>query len=160
MWPDFAKFHHFGNIFKVYLVLGKVFNSLWHNLYAIGHIFLLKMAKYWKHNLVIWSHLEEDVLFHMKSSNWSKWEKGLFRVAQIWNGQKQKKFQMVSLSRFDGVRVAKLMMEEGSSWCFSAHKTFACSWEQFPRDISFCDFVKLRFLWIQFWTKVSNLYFQ
>ena len=45
--PDLAKFRHFdkylkifGNIFKVYLVLGKVFNSLWHNLYAIGHIFI------------------------------------------------------------------------------------------------------------------------
>ena len=45
--PDLAKFHHFGkylksfgNIFKVYLVLGKVFYSLWHNLYAIGQIFI------------------------------------------------------------------------------------------------------------------------
>ena len=63
VWPDLAKFHHFGkylkifgNIFKVYLVLGKVFNSLWHNLYAIGHIFIAKMAYYWKHNFVIWSH--------------------------------------------------------------------------------------------------------
>ena len=42
-----AKFHHvgkyleiFGNIFKVYLVLGKVLNSLVHNLYAIGQIFI------------------------------------------------------------------------------------------------------------------------
>ena len=41
--PDLAKFHHFGkyskiffNIFKVYLVLGKV----WHNLYAFGKIFI------------------------------------------------------------------------------------------------------------------------
>ena len=47
MWPDLAKLHHFGkyfkifgNIFKVYLVLGKVFNSLWHDLYAIGQIFI------------------------------------------------------------------------------------------------------------------------
>ena len=45
MLPDLAKFHHFGkylkifgNIFKVYLVLGKVFNSLWHNLYACEQI--------------------------------------------------------------------------------------------------------------------------
>ena len=35
-----AKFHHVGNIFKVYLFLGKVFNSLWHNLYAIAHNFI------------------------------------------------------------------------------------------------------------------------
>ena len=47
VWPDLAKFHHFGNylkilgiIFKVYLVLGKVFISLWHNLYAFGQIFV------------------------------------------------------------------------------------------------------------------------
>ena len=25
---------------KVYLILGKVFNSLWHNLYALGKIFI------------------------------------------------------------------------------------------------------------------------
>ena len=47
MWPDLVQFHHFGKylkifgyIFKVYLVLGKVFNLLLHNLYAIGHIFI------------------------------------------------------------------------------------------------------------------------
>ena len=45
--PDLAKFHHFdqylkifGNIFKDYLVLGKVFTSLWCNLYAFGQIFI------------------------------------------------------------------------------------------------------------------------
>ena len=41
---------------KVYLVWCKVFNSLRHNLYVIGQMSLLKMAKYWKHNLAIWSH--------------------------------------------------------------------------------------------------------
>ena len=63
VWPDLANFHHlckylkiFGNIFKVYLVWCKVFNSLRHNLYVIGQMSLLKMAKYWKHNLAIWSH--------------------------------------------------------------------------------------------------------
>ena len=47
VWPDLVKFHHFdqylkifGNIFKVYLVLGKVFSSLWYNLYAFGQIFI------------------------------------------------------------------------------------------------------------------------
>ena len=30
----------FGNIFNVHLVLGKVFISLWHNLYAFGQIFI------------------------------------------------------------------------------------------------------------------------
>ena len=44
--PDLAKFHLFGKhlkifgkLFKVYFVLGKVFNSFWHNLYALGQIF-------------------------------------------------------------------------------------------------------------------------
>ena len=41
------QFPHFGqylkmfiNIFKAYLVLGKVFSSLWYNLYAFGQIFI------------------------------------------------------------------------------------------------------------------------
>ena len=47
MWPDLAKCHHFdqylkifGNIFKVYLVLGKVFSSLGYNLYDFVQIFI------------------------------------------------------------------------------------------------------------------------
>ena len=46
-WQDLAKFLHlgkyliiFGNLFKVDLVLGKVFISLWHNWYAFGQIFI------------------------------------------------------------------------------------------------------------------------
>ena len=42
-----AKFDHFGkyvkifaNVLNVYLVLGKVFHSLWHTLYAFGQIFI------------------------------------------------------------------------------------------------------------------------
>ena len=30
----------FGNIFKVYLVFDKVFNTEWHNLYAFGQTFI------------------------------------------------------------------------------------------------------------------------
>ena len=37
LWPIFKIF---GNIFKVYLVVGKVFSSLWYNLYAFGQIFI------------------------------------------------------------------------------------------------------------------------
>ena len=33
---------------KVYLVLCKVFNSLWHNLYAIGHILIAKNGLFLK----------------------------------------------------------------------------------------------------------------
>ena len=63
VWPDFAKFHCFGkylnifgNLFKVYLVLGKVFNSLWHNLYAFGQIYIAVNCKILKAQSVIWSH--------------------------------------------------------------------------------------------------------
>ena len=68
--PDLVKFHHFdqylkifGNIFKVYLVLGKIFSSLWYNLYAFGKFVLLKMAKYWKHNLVTLMGIKTFFLF-------------------------------------------------------------------------------------------------
>ena len=36
-----AKFHHFCNILRVYLVLGKVFISHWYNLNAFGRIFIV-----------------------------------------------------------------------------------------------------------------------
>ena len=46
----------FGNIFKVYLVLGN-FSALFGTIsMLLGKFSLLKMAKYWKHNLVVWSH--------------------------------------------------------------------------------------------------------
>ena len=48
VWPDLAKFRHlskneetFGNILKVYLVLGKVVNSLWDHFYFLGQIFFV-----------------------------------------------------------------------------------------------------------------------
>ena len=50
--PLWQIFNNLGNIFKFYLVLGTVFNSVLYNLYAFGQISLLKMAKYWKK---IWS---------------------------------------------------------------------------------------------------------
>ena len=46
MWPDLAKFRHFGNILKalikfaiVYLVFGQILNLHWQLFYAIGSIF-------------------------------------------------------------------------------------------------------------------------
>ena len=59
--PDLAKFHHFGKYFKflgneipVYLVLGKVFSSLWHNLYAFVASF--HCCKWPNIKNKIWSH--------------------------------------------------------------------------------------------------------
>ena len=47
MWPDLAKFRHFGknleifgNIFKVYLIFGKVLNPLWGIIYVFGQFFI------------------------------------------------------------------------------------------------------------------------
>ena len=36
VWPDLAKFHSFGNMFKAYFV----FSSLWHYFYTFGQIFI------------------------------------------------------------------------------------------------------------------------
>ena len=64
VWPDFAKFHHFGKYLKK--SLGTYLRLIW--FWAkfsthFGPICMLwgkfsspKMAKYWKHNLVNWSH--------------------------------------------------------------------------------------------------------
>ena len=85
VWPDLAKFHHFGQylkifgkIFKVYLVLGKGFCSLWYNLYAFGQIFSAEIGQYLKHNLVVWSHcylptfLQQTCRYKLNSTN-PKW---------------------------------------------------------------------------------------
>ena len=45
LWQKFKKN---GDIFKVYLVMRQVFNSLWHDLYTFWP------TKYWKHNMVTW----------------------------------------------------------------------------------------------------------
>ena len=50
---DLAKFCHFGNIFKffgnilkVYLIFGKLLNLLWPKICCLGKLLLLQMAKY------------------------------------------------------------------------------------------------------------------
>ena len=44
----------FGNIFKVYLVFGKVLNPLWHNFYALGQIFIA-VPKWLNNKNTTWS---------------------------------------------------------------------------------------------------------
>ena len=63
MWPDLAKFRHFGKTSKVFGYSLRVYFVLAKILILIGQIFmildqftLLLMAKYWKDYLVIWSH--------------------------------------------------------------------------------------------------------
>ena len=63
MWPDLAKFCHFGSIIKfwgdyvrAYLVLGKILNLLWSTFYAIEQIFTVANGLILTNNLAIWSH--------------------------------------------------------------------------------------------------------
>ena len=63
VWPNWAKFRHFGNILKVlddyvkaYLVLDKIMNLLWCTFYAIRQIFIVANCPILTNNLAIWSH--------------------------------------------------------------------------------------------------------
>ena len=63
VWPDLAKFHHFGKIFKVlgnfsraYLLFGKILNLLWQILYTFGQIFIDIHGQMLKNILAICSH--------------------------------------------------------------------------------------------------------
>ena len=64
MWPDLAKFGHFGyilnslaiNYVRAYLVLGKNLNLLWSTFYTIGQIFIAANGLILTNNLTILSH--------------------------------------------------------------------------------------------------------
>ena len=58
-----AKFHQVGNIWKVlgnclrvYLLFGKMLNSIWKFSMFLGAFSIWQMGKYWKNNIDIWSH--------------------------------------------------------------------------------------------------------
>ena len=62
VWPDLAKFYHFGNNFKVfgnykklYLVFDKLLNLLWQIFYAIWPNLIVENCHKMKHFLAIWS---------------------------------------------------------------------------------------------------------
>ena len=62
MWPDLAKYCHFGkpilecllNLLMVYLFFGTILNQIWH-FYAFGQTFIAAKGHILK-NLAIWSH--------------------------------------------------------------------------------------------------------
>ena len=63
VWPDLAKFRHFGNILQVfgkfltvYFLFGKIVNLLWQICYTSGLIFIVANGPILKYNLTIWSH--------------------------------------------------------------------------------------------------------
>ena len=51
VWPDLAKFRHFGNFWRAYVVLGKILNLLLEN-----NVFYWANFQCCKHNIGIWSH--------------------------------------------------------------------------------------------------------
>ena len=77
VWPDLVNFHHFGkylkifgNIFKVYLVLEKVLNSFWHNLYAFGKIFIAENGQILNTTFCQYGHTALLLIVLIKSCVW------------------------------------------------------------------------------------------
>ena len=62
VWPDLAKFHHFGKslqinqFFTVYFWFGKMLSLIWQICDIIGLIFIVANGQILKNNLTIWSH--------------------------------------------------------------------------------------------------------
>ena len=63
VWPDLAKFYHFGKILlifgkflTVFFLFGKMLNLLWQICYITGIVFIIANGQILKHNLTIWSH--------------------------------------------------------------------------------------------------------
>ena len=63
MWPDLAKFRHFGNsvqvfgnFLTVYFLFGKMLSLLWQTCDIIGLICIVGNGQILKNNLTIWSH--------------------------------------------------------------------------------------------------------
>ena len=67
VWPDLAKFLHFGkilqvfgNILKVYFLFGEILNLLWQICCITGQIFIVTNGQILKYNLTIWSHCQSS----------------------------------------------------------------------------------------------------
>ena len=63
MWPDLAKFCHFGKILQVfgklstvYFSFGKILILFWRICFIIGIIFIVTNGQILKNNLTMWSH--------------------------------------------------------------------------------------------------------
>ena len=67
MWPDLAKFHHFGEILSIFghslrakIAFGNILNLFWPIVYVWAECLLLQTAEYWTYNQAIWSHWGRD----------------------------------------------------------------------------------------------------
>ena len=76
--PLWQIFKIFGNLFKVYLVLGKVSNLLWHNLCAIGQIFITENGQI----LLICSHCPP--LVSTKKLSWANFSSSSLALSRTW----------------------------------------------------------------------------
>ena len=56
VWPDLAKFRHFGKLLTAYFLFGKKLNLLWQIYYITGQFIIAANGQILKHNLIIWSH--------------------------------------------------------------------------------------------------------
>ena len=56
VWPDFAKFLHFGKLLMVYFLFGKMLSLLWQIFDIIGIIFTVANGQILKNTITIWSH--------------------------------------------------------------------------------------------------------
>ena len=74
VWPDLAKFHHFGNSLRVYFVLGKILNLIWQNFMILDNFYCCKWPKIIYS--IIWSHwMRSPPLMHctvLHALNWWK----------------------------------------------------------------------------------------
>ena len=68
VWPDLAKFRHFGNILQVfgnfltvYFLFGKMLSLLWRIRCTIGLIFIVAYGQILKNNPTIWLHWSPSV---------------------------------------------------------------------------------------------------
>ena len=79
VWPDLAKFRHFGNENKilgnslwVYFVRVKILNILWIIFMLLANVHCCKWPNIEKYNLAIWSHwwrikVEKNKFLHLQS---------------------------------------------------------------------------------------------
>ena len=75
VWPDLAKFCHFGKtlqvkFLKVYFLFGKVLSLLWQIWYIIGLNLIVGNGQILKNNLTIWSHWPAGKILVIFYWNW------------------------------------------------------------------------------------------
>ena len=76
MWPDLAKFRHFGKSlqvfgksFNVYYLFGKMLSLFWQICDIIGLIFNVANGQILKYDLTIWSHRDwPEVIYELPLS--------------------------------------------------------------------------------------------